>query len=142
MTGDPGCGVFEAPPGRSIGRVLPFVPPHRHPAGEYIHCADNVGVTFIAAFEAGELRLRPPFVFGDMATARAGDARVMRRYRQHDPAGPCGLVVQLTPELAPALVEDGFVQPRFRLDVTARLGSRSGRLRAIALKGVFKLIYY
>src|SRR5690606_38618487 len=55
------------------------------------------------------------------AAGRARPRRVLRRYDDEMPAGPCQLVVQLSAELEPALVEDGFVQTGLGPNVLSRL---------------------
>ena len=64
----------------------------------------------MAAGLAQEGRLRAAVVLADMATVRTCLAGVMRRYGQQDATCPGHLVFQLPAELAPALVQYGFVQ--------------------------------
>ena len=77
---------------------------------QYIHCADNIGVFFIATIDTGKLRLAQAVLFGDMPAARASSARVVRRHGHQRPAIPAEFVRQLAAKLEPALVENGFVQ--------------------------------
>ena len=74
----------------------------------------------MAALHTLELRLRFAVVFGDMAAARAGSAGVVWRHRNEHPAGPSQFVFELSPELEPALIQNGFVQARLGFDVLAR----------------------
>jgi len=64
--------------------------------------------------------LRLPIFRRHMAATRTGPARVLRRHGNQPAALPCHLVVQLTAELEPALVEDGLVQARLGPNVSSR----------------------
>ena len=55
-----------------------------------------------------------------MAAARTRLAGVPGRYGDELTTVPGQLVVQLAAELIPALIEDGFIQAGFGLDVFAR----------------------
>src|SRR5690554_5837088 len=55
-----------------------------------------------------------------MAATWASAARVLRRHGNEMPAVPRQLVVQLTAELEPALIEDGFVQSGLGPNVSSR----------------------
>ena len=64
-----------------------------------------------------------------MPAARARLAGVVRRHRNEYPAVPVEFVFQLAAKLEPALIEDGFVQPRLgRYVFTRLLGIAFGRL--------------
>ena len=71
----------------------------------YIDGADQIGVFLEPAGHAGEYRLAAPVVLRDVAAARAGATRVARRHGDEPPALPAHLVVQLSAELEPALIE-------------------------------------
>ena len=75
----------------------------------------------MATSDAKKLGLCLPILFRDVAATRTSLAGVVCRNRQQDGASPSHLVLQLPPELAPALVEDGFVQTRLLLDPLAVL---------------------
>ena len=77
---------------------------------ENVDRADQIGVFFETAFDAQKPGLRLAVVRRHMAAGRARPRRVLRRHDDEMPAGPCQLVAQLSAELEPALVEDGFVQ--------------------------------
>ena len=82
---------------------------------------------------AHEPGLRLPVLFGNVTTSRAGLAGVVRRHGNENSAVPVELVFQLTAKLEPALVEDGFVQPRLGCYVFTRcLGSAFARLAHVA----------
>jgi len=68
-------------------------------------------VIFVATIDTQEFRLSLPIVFRYMAAARASLTGVVRQHGQQHAAVPCDLVVELPPELAPALVENGAIQP-------------------------------
>ena len=68
-----------------------------------------------------------------MAATRAGATRALRRHGDEPATVPLQLVVQLTAELKPALIEDGFVQAGLGPNVSARiLDIAFGRLAHIA----------
>ena len=71
----------------------------------YIDGTDQIGVFLEPAGHAGEYRLAAPVVLRDVAAARAGATRVARRHGDEPPALPAHLVVQLSAELEPALIE-------------------------------------
>lgn len=66
-------------------------------------------------------------VFGHMAAAWACAAGVLWWYGDEVAAVPLQLVVQLTTELEPSLVEDAFVQARLGPNVFTRLLSAACR---------------
>ena len=90
----------------------------------YIDGADQIGVFLEPAGHAGEYRLAAPVVLRDVAAARAGATRVARRHGDEPPTLPAHLVVQLSAELDPALIE-GSPPP----------GRRSSRGRGDAREG-------
>ena len=65
---------------------------------------------FVAAIDTQEFRLCLPIVFRYMTAARASATGVVWRHGQQYAAIPRQLVVQLPPELAPALIKNGTVQ--------------------------------
>jgi hypothetical protein len=67
-------------------------------------------VIFVATIAAQEFRLSLPIAFRYMAAARARLTGVVRRHGQQHPAVPRHLVVELPPELAPTLVQNGAIQ--------------------------------
>ena len=67
-----------------------------------------------------KLSLALPVAGGDVSAGRAGLAGVLRRDGDHLPAAPSLLVLKLTPELKPALIEDGLVKPSFGPNIPAR----------------------
>ena len=71
----------------------------------YIDGADQIGVFLEPAGHAGEYRLAAPVVLRDVAAARAGATRVARRHGDEPPTLPAHLVVQLSAELEPDLIE-------------------------------------
>ena len=79
----------------------------------------DVGVFLMATGPAAEHCLGRPVVRADVPAGRTGLAGVGRRH-QHPPAAlPLELVIELTHELAPALVQNGPVQPGLGPDVPA-----------------------
>jgi hypothetical protein len=62
-----------------------------------------------------------PIFFGDVATAGASLTGVMRGDGQQDAAVPSYFVLQLPPELAPALIEDRAIESSLLLDPFAML---------------------
>jgi len=88
---------------------------------EYVDRADQIGVFLETAFDAQEPGLRLAVVRRHMAAGRARPRRVLRRHDDEMPTGPCQLVVQLSAELEPALVEDGFVQTGLGPNILARI---------------------
>ncbi len=88
---------------------------------ENVDRADQIGVFLEAAFDAQKPGLRLAVVRRHMAARRAHPRRVLRRHDDEMSAGPCQLVVQLSAELEPALVEDGFVQAGLGPNVLSRL---------------------
>src|SRR5690554_4687646 len=88
---------------------------------ENVDRADQIGVFLETAFDAQKPGLRLAVVRRHMAAGRARPRRVLRRHDDQMPAGPCQLVVQLSAELEPALVEDGFVQTGLGPNVLSRL---------------------
>ena len=96
---------------------------------EYVDRADQIGVFLETAFDAQEPGLRLAVVRRHMAAGRARPARVPRRYGDEMAAGPLELVVQLSAELEPALIEDGLVQAGLSPNVLAQpLGCACRRL--------------
>jgi len=79
---------------------------------QYVHCADDIGVVLVAAIHTLKPGLCLPVFFGDMPATRAGLAGVMRRHGNERRAVPVEFVLKLAAKLKPALIEDGFVQPR------------------------------
>lgn len=65
---------------------------------------------FVAAIDTQEFRLCLPIAFRYMTAARASATGVVWRHGQQYAAIPRQLVVQLPPELAPALIKNGTVQ--------------------------------
>src|SRR5690606_1829189 len=88
---------------------------------ENVDRADQIGVVLITAFHALEAGLRLAVVRRHMPAGRARPRRVLRRHDDEMPAGPCQLVVQLSAELEPALIEDGLVQAGLGPNVSSRL---------------------
>jgi hypothetical protein len=75
-------------------------------------CAHDIGVLLVATRDAVELRPGASVLGRDVPTGRAGLAGMMRRHRDELSPVPRQLVLQLSPELVPPLIEDGFVQSR------------------------------
>src|SRR5690554_7180183 len=74
-----------------------------------------------------------------MPALGAGAAGVVRWHNHQMRPAPGQLVVELTPELVPALVEDRAVEARFLPDMAAwLLGTASGRARHVAYLQVFQ----
>lgn len=71
--------------------------------------------------DAKKLGLCLPIFFGDVTAARTILASVVRRDRQQDATGLSHFVFQLSPELGPALVKNGFVQASLLPDPLAVL---------------------
>ena len=59
-----------------------------------------------------KLGLGLPILCGNVATGQTSLAGVVRRYGNEYSASPVEFVFQLAAKLEPALIEDGFVQPR------------------------------
>lgn len=79
------------------------------------------------AVEASELSLCLTVFFCSMSTGRTGSAGIPWWHGDEPAAVPGQLVVQLSPELKPALVKDGFIQPGLGPDVFPRCFNRSPR---------------
>jgi hypothetical protein len=77
---------------------------------ENVDRADPIGVLLQTACNAVEPLLCPPVLCRDMIALRASSAGVPRRHEDERTAAPRQLVFQLTAELEPTLIEDGFVQ--------------------------------
>ena len=80
-----------------------------------------IGVGLIATFDAGEAGLTAPILRRHMFALGAGAAGVVRWHDDQMRPAPGQLVVELTPELIPALVEDRAVEARFLPDMAAWL---------------------
>jgi len=87
---------------------------------QYIHRANYIGIFLVTTIHTLKPGLRLPVLIGNMAAGRAGLAGVVRRDGYEYPAVPIELVLKLAAKLKPALVEDGFVQPRLGGDVFTR----------------------
>ena len=88
---------------------------------QYIHRADDIGVVGVSTVHTLELGLCLPILSCHMPTSGTRLARVVRRDWNEYPAIPVELVFQLSPELEPALIENGPVQPRLLRYVFPRL---------------------
>ncbi len=88
---------------------------------QYIHRADDIGVVGVSTVHTIELGLCQPVLSCHMPTSGTRLARVVRRDWDEYPAIPAELVFQLSPELEPALIENGPVQPRLLRYVFSRL---------------------
>src|SRR5690606_655378 len=75
-----------------------------------IHRADHIGILLEVALYTSEFRLRLAVVRVDMPTSRTRPAGVVRRHGDEPASRPRQLVLQLSAELEPSLIEDGFVQ--------------------------------
>lgn len=87
---------------------------------QYIHRADHIGVFLVVTLHTLKLGLRFPVFFGNMAAGRTGLACVVRRDWYEYPAVPVEFVLKLASKFKPALVDDGFIQPRLGRDVSTR----------------------
>src|SRR5450631_4210804 len=85
-----------------------------------IHCADHIGVILIAAPHTGELGLAGAVLCGHIVAGGTRQARVVRWNRHQSSTRPVQFVFQLTAELEPALVENGFVESGLGPHVLAR----------------------
>jgi hypothetical protein len=100
---------------------------------QYIHRADHIGVFLVPTVHTQKPGLRFPILSCHVPAGRAGLAGVVRRNWNEYPASPVEFVLKLTAKLEPALVEDGFIQPRLLGYVFSRcFGSASARLAHIA----------
>src|ERR1700688_482679 len=89
-------------------------------------------MVLIGAGRAPEPGPRRTICRRDVVAARAGLTGVLRRHRHQQTAVPADFVVQLSPELEPPLVENGFIQSRLSSYFLTRLLNRaSGRLRQV-----------
>jgi len=79
---------------------------------QYIHRADHIGIFLVATIHTRKQSLRLPALSCHVPTGRTGLAGVVRWYGNEYCASPVELVLKLAAKLEPALVEDGFVQPR------------------------------
>jgi hypothetical protein len=94
-------------------RALPSTGDNAVSPRQNINCADHIGVVFVATAYAFEMRLRWPIFGCHPIAVGTRAARVVWRHRDQHCTIPVHLVLQLAPELGPALVENGFVQARF-----------------------------
>ena len=98
-----------------------------------------IGVGLEATFDTGKPGLAAPILGGDMTALGAGAAGVVRWHNHQMRPAPGQLVVELTLELVPALVEDRAVEAGFLPDVAAwLLDTASGRARHVAYLQVFQ----
>lgn len=96
------------------------------PCRQYVASGVHVGMCRVAASNALKSGLGGATLLCHMPTGRTGPAGVPWIDRHHDPAAPCLLVLKLSAELEPFLIENGTVQSRLGAGVSARLldGSR------------------
>src|SRR5690554_1824745 len=98
-----------------------------------------IGIGLVATFDTGKVGLAAPVPRSHMPALGAGAAGVVRWHNHQMRPAPGQLVVELTPELIPALVEDRAVEARFLPDMAAwLLGTASGRARHVAYLQVFQ----
>ena len=97
------------------------------PCRQYVACGIHIGVRRVTANNALKPGLRGAVFFRHVSTGRTGPAGVAWIHRDHDPAAPSLLVLELAAELEPSLIEDGSVQSRLGADVSARLLNRPRR---------------
>src|SRR5690554_2621362 len=98
-----------------------------------------IGIGLVATFDTGKVGLAAPVPRSHMPALGAGAAGVVRWHNHQMRPAPGQLVVELTPELVPALVEDRAVEARFLPDMAAwLLGTASGRARHVAYLQVFQ----
>jgi len=86
-----------------------------------IQGADDIGVFLVAALHTSECRLRLAVVRMDMPAGRTRPAGVVRWHSDKPASRPRQLVVQLSAELEPSLIENGFVQAGLGPNVFTRL---------------------
>src|SRR5690554_8203828 len=97
------------------------------------------GIGLKATIDTGKAGLAAPGLGGDVTTLGAGAAGVVRWHNDQMRPAPGQLVVELAPELVPALVEDRAVEAGFLPDVAAwLLDTASGRARHVAYLQVFQ----
>lgn len=117
-------------PTRTEVRVGAYIPSTGHngmPCRQYIHGGIHIRVRGVAAVNTFKPGLGGAVFFRHMSARRTGPAGVARIDRHHDPAAPSLLVLKLTAELGPPLIEDGPVQSRLGAGVSARLPDRTRR---------------
>ena len=92
---------------------------------EYINRGDPVGMCLETAGDTPKQCLSAAVSRRNMITRRTAATGIRRRYRDQMATVPGELIVELTTELVPALIEDGAVKSGFRLERPITRGETS-----------------
>ena len=100
------------------------------PSRQNIDCADDIGVVFISAFNTQKPLLCPAIGSTDTAALWADSTSILWCDSNEDTTAPGQLVCELPAKFGPALIQNGFIQPGLRLNISPRIFDASCRRSA------------